>query len=415
VLFADTTASDVDAPKGSEADSSYGITGNWWGARDALAKSHVYVGGYLIFDAAKALSGSDTRRWPLLYLLDLHLTIDADALGLKGGMFYLDFQSHHQTDSADAAVQDTQRYDNIAAPNFVQIAQLWYKQVLGDWRIKVGKIDANIDAAVLDGPAIDAFSLMEHGTDFLHSAAAFPPAIVAMNTYPIPLPGAEIFYGKDQGFYAGAGAFYSTNDHQNFLVFSGHPESVEFTNGGAFIIAETGYRWSLNGLAGHGGLGGWVLSGDVPFTLVNDKVGNFSDTSGGYAFIDQSLFHEESKNAPTRDIGFFLNGGITNKWHTSVPGSIAGGIAAAGFVPGRPDDTFGLMGTWAKLTADSSDVKAGEILTEGVSGFESSVEVFYKLHVANGFDLKPDFQYILSPAALHPDAAIITLRAEVTF
>ena len=132
-IGAPTTAA-TDPAATPDADvPEYGITGNWGGLRDQLAKQHVYVGGRVDLDVSKVLRGG-TGRAALAGVVPAGHQRDGGHRPRvwPEGMVYLDLQSHDQSRNGDAAVGDIQGFDNIGSPRFVQISQLWYKQEFAD-------------------------------------------------------------------------------------------------------------------------------------------------------------------------------------------------------------------------------------------------------------------------------------------
>jgi porin len=397
-------AADTGAQQTPPPQSSYGITGNWFGLREKLANSHVYFGGYVYFDLSRNIRGGlDTDAWATSYLLDLHVVTDMEkTLGWTGGTAFLDFQSHDQSQNHDALVGDIQGFDNLVGPRFAQIAQLWYKQAIGDFTLKIGRIDANIDAAKPGANAYDGFSIIEHGLDFLQSAAAYSPPIVPMATYPNPSPGVELFYHQS-GFYAGAGAFYA-NSSDTFLNFSGHPETVQIPHGGMFFIGEAGSRWTMNlaglgeNLPGHAAVGGWYHNGTFPLL---SGTGTQTGAGGGYLFVDQSLMNFTGQD----DLGFFFVGGLSNKENLPMDQNLAFGLTARPLARYRPKDLMGVMTSWVHLPAQPGLQHP----------FEMASEIFYKVQITDWASIKPSFAYIANPSGKHPDAAVLTVRAEVDF
>ena len=192
------------------------------GPPDQLANQGLTIGGYVQLDTSKTLSGGlDTDSIPTRYLLDLNITYAPPSL--PNTSFFLDFESHDGPNASTTSVGDIQGFDNLDAlhlhPN---LPCFWYQQYLFNrsLRLKLGKIDANND-----------FSVIEHGQQFLHSAAASALSNTPMVTYPDPAPDARTLLHPPTHLYAGGSAFYS-NSHQTFLDFAGHPEKIELTDGG---------------------------------------------------------------------------------------------------------------------------------------------------------------------------------------
>src|SRR4051794_33857511 len=79
----DTPGAPVDQKPTAPAPTSYGMTGDWYGMRSSLEAAHLTFGGLFLLDIAKNLRGGlDTDSWPYRYLLDLHVVVDANAMGL---------------------------------------------------------------------------------------------------------------------------------------------------------------------------------------------------------------------------------------------------------------------------------------------------------------------------------------------
>jgi porin len=386
---------------------SYGITGNWWGLRDTLAQAHIFVGGSLLFDTTKFVSGGwNSTSWEANYLLDLHLLAQLPWTPESPGTLYLDFQNHDQTVPPASFIGDAQGRDNITAPPFTQISQAWYRQTWGkDARLKIGKIDANTDATVDGTPSNDAFSLIEHGLDFIHSATSYPVAMATLPSYPEGAPGVELFLGSD--FYLGLGAFYS-NAHQTFLNLSGHPQDLQPSAGGMFLIAEGGARWSYHDLPGHAGIGTWYHSGNFPLVAADSPAPTKQGNKGGYLFFDQSLFHDSAEGQPERDVGIFALAGLSDKETNFISASVAGGVTFSGFVPTRPDDAIGLMIAWAHLNQLASS-------PAGTKSFEVATEAYYKCQLTPWASIKPAFQYITHSQADQQDMMLFVVRVEVDF
>ena len=47
--------------------------------------------------------------------------------------------------------------------------------------------------------------------------------------------------------------------------------------------------------------------------------------------------------------------------------------------------------------------------------FELALEAYYKIQLTDWAAIKPDFQYIVSPSGMVPDAAVLTVRVEIDF
>jgi porin len=394
----------LDQPPAPSPPHQY-PTGDWWGLRTTLANNGLALGGYVQLDVTKNLrGGADTDKTPTRYLLDLNATYDA-AKFLPDATLFLDFQSHDGPNGSKT-VGDIQGFDNMDAPHFVQIEELWYQQLLFDkqLRIKAGKIDINTSD----------FSIFDHGKEFLASAATYAVTNYPIITYPDPAPGVEFFYNpampKDSPHapYVGFGAFYS-NSHQTVLDIVGHPERVELTDGGSYLITELGDRWILHAnntdLPGHAAIGGWYHTGE--FKELTNPTTEIRGTPGAYLFADQTLYATApSQSHPKQDLGAFFSAGYTDFRTIPIQQNVAAGISATGFIPSRPNDIVGLFASWSHLSPTTTPTPHDS---------ETAIETFYKLQLTPWASLKPDLQYIISPSGKYPDALAFTLRAEIDF
>jgi porin len=371
-----------------------GATGEWGGVRSRLEDKGLTFAGTLLVDGSHVLRGGiDTERTFVRYYLDLNATLDLEkAAGWKGATAFFDFASHHGADGSAKGAGDFISFDNIEDPQYVQVAQLWFQQVIDEKvRMKVGKIDALVD-----------FSAMEHATYFLSSAALYAPAMFPMPTGAHDAAGGELFLEQKDGPYVGGGAFYD-NRHNRVMVLEGHPEDGSMADGGTFLIGEAGLHYRFLELQGHAAVGGWYHSGG--FGRINEAGSSARGAYGVYAFIDQTLWEEaEVAGHAAREIGGFLQAGWTDARDSAVDGSFTGGLSAKGFVPGRADDVVGALAAYVHLPQKTLREER-----------EMAFELFYHCQLLPFVALKPDFQYIVSPTGTYPDAAVVTLRLQIDF
>jgi carbohydrate-selective porin OprB len=114
------------------------------------------------------------------------------------------------------------------------------------------------------------------------------------------------------------------------------------------------------------------------------------------------LWHSEDD--AVREVGVFLDGGVTNGDVSPIREQFGGGVAVTGLVPGRREDLMGFGATWAK-PGDQG----------GRFGFEMAWEWFYKVQITSWASTKLDVQYIRHPGAELGDALVTTMRVEVDF
>jgi porin len=385
---------DVPAPVDPPAETpTYGSTGDWGGARTTLADKGLSLAGYVSLDVSKNLRGGlDTQATACRYVLDLSATFNPEPLyHWQGAAFFLELQSHDGPNGTANLTGDLLGFDNTDASHFLQIYQLWYEQKFADdqLRAKVGKIDAATE-----------FSVMPHGMDFLNSTMAYSVSMFTLPTYPDPAPGALLFWQPNEHVYVGGGLFY-TNACECFLDFVGHPQKSRATTSGLFLIAEAGLRWELaSQLPGTVGIGAWRHTGD--FEPLNGGA-DIAGTNGLYVFADQTLWYNDDTGG--RDVGVFLEGGLTDPAVNAISRQFGGGLTLTGLLPFRPDDVTGMGAAWAQ-SGDQSPLRFNHELT---------CEWFYKCRLASWASAKLDVQYIRHPGADLEDALVTTIRLQVDF
>jgi porin len=387
----------LDAPTDEPSFSPsapFGVTGDWGGARTALARRGLSLAGVVLLDISQNFHGGlDTGSTPVHCLLSLNATLETEPLlHWPGGTAYLEFLSHDGPAASATLTGDTMGFDNADALSFVQFYQLWYQQLLLDdkLRVKIGKMDANND-----------FSVAEHSREFLNSTMAYSIAMFTLPTYPDAAPGAALFFNVTDTFYVGGGVFYS-NRSDTFLDIAGSPSQSRGSAGGMFGIGEVGYHWKFADLPGHAGVGGWTHTGT--FAAVNGGPQVYKGTSGYYGFADQTLWVNESGQGP-REAGLFANFGSANENVSAVANQAAAGITAIGLFPTRPADVTGLGAAWIGL---------GNLPATPHSA-EWSIEVFHKCVLTPWASIKTDLQYIHEPSGSLPDALVGTVRVQVDF
>jgi porin len=159
-------------------------------------------------------------------------------------------------------------------------------------------------------------------------------------------------------------------------------------------------EWKLGeGLPGKVGVGAWRHTGEFEPQAGGEKIGG---ASGLYFAADQTLWHNEE--AGVRDVGMFLEGGISQGDVSPISEQYGGGATVKGLVPGREEDVMGFGAAWAKPGDQGTRY-----------GFEMAWEWFYKVQITSWASTKLDVQYVRHPGAEYGDALVTTLRVQVDF
>jgi porin len=391
--LASTQSPGTESASTQPTNSSYGITGNWFGARDELSNDGLTFTGSIDYDYSKNFQGGiSTADYASRELTNLNFTLTSDQkLGWIGGTFFINLQDHEGTDGSKKLVGDIQGFDNQDGPRAVQFAQLWFQQVFADntLRLKVGRVDANTE-----------FAYVTAGSAFLNSSFGYSAAIFAFPTYPDPAPSINLFWTPDPHFTIGAG-IYDSNRDQRALILNGDPYIVDPSSGGVFSIVEADYKWTVGSsqLPGRAGFGAYYHNGQ--FNQFGS--GTQNGAGGVYALAEQQVWQSSSESS--ENIAIFIQGATADPHVSNINNQIGGGFAWTGPIPTRPTDIFGVAASNAGLSGDA-----------GFSAnYELAIEGFYRVLLTPWLFIQPDLQYIINPGGIHPDALVGTVRVELDF
>ncbi len=362
-----------------------------------MANDGLTFAGTIDYDYSKNfMGGLSTANDASRELLNLNATFTTDQLlHWHGGTFFINLQDHEGSDGSKSLTGDAQLFDNQDGPRNIQISELWYQQLLlnDQFRMKVGRIDANTE-----------FSTVTNASEFLNSSYGASPAILGMPTYPDNALGANLFWTPSAHFYLGAGAYYSNRSDQ-FLILSGHPNTVDPTSGGIFSILELGTKWNLSNsqLAGRLAVGGYDHTGQFKRFNGQPQTG----AAGMYATFDQTLW-QSSDPASNRSVGTFAQFSLADSHVALMDQQIGTGLQWIGSLPlnSRSTDVAGVGPTWVRFSNESPTIDSYELAIEG----------FYKCRLTPWFNVQPDLQFIINPGGTgKSNALVMTLRAELDF
>jgi porin len=394
-----------DAEATSLAERTH-LTGDWGGARSWLEQHGITPTLTLLTDSSVVLDGGvDRGDFLVRSLFDAEVEIDGERLfGLTDSRFFADLQVQNGRDGSQDT-GDLQVYSNIDGPDRVQLAKLWYEQLLADdvLRVKLGKADTNTD-----------FAYVEHGFRLIHSSFGFAPTILGFPTYPDPSFGAAAFVTPPGGFYAGAG-IYDGATQAGVPTGPRGPRTVFGSPSDVFVVAETGLRHHEGDgeLAGRVGAGVFHHSGD----FVRGNGTATSSATGYFLVADQLLWRPEAtgqrgpneRGPNERGIGAFVQYGYADPDVSLIEHYAGIGATWTGPFASRPDDACGFGVAWALFRDLVGDGARG--------GGEVAIELFYTLQLTPWLRLKPDLQYIHDPSGdpTIADALVATLRVGIDF
>jgi porin len=383
------------APEEAATRSEAAATGNWFGVRDRLAGRGVEISLIVQGDPSTNLTGGLRQGTAVRVPLQGALDIDTERLlGWRGGHVHADLQALEGRNGTEDLVGDLQGFDNVDSERFHQLSELWLEQRLlgGRLRLKLGKADANAD-----------FARVEASGEFLNSSAGYSPTIQGFPSYPDPAMSVSLFAEATRWLSLGAGVYdgathegcHGRTGNRGLATFFGAPDAL-------FYVGEAGMRYSLRGRPGRLSAGAWRHTGTFEGFAGTTRSG----TSGYFAVFEQRLLQEPGDESQGLDL--FAQLGTSDARFAEIDRHVSLGLSATGALPGRGQDTAGLMLTSVTLSPLCASA--------GASRRESVLEIFYGLSLRPWLVVKPDIQYILNPGAGGArDAVVGTLRVTVAF
>nr|WP_210336452.1 carbohydrate porin [Rhodomicrobium vannielii] len=139
-----------------------------------------------------------------------------------------------------------------------------------------------------------------------------------------------------------------------------------------------------------------------------------------YGVIDQQIYAHPKE--PEKGVSIFVRVAGAPTERNLVDFYIDGGVFLSGFVPDRPDDTFGAGIAYAQVSNDA--IVGDTVISYAVDpnylvrNFEAMVEVFYKYQVVSGFYIQPDLQYMWNPGGNvtgNSDALYGAVRVSISY
>lgn len=411
--------------------SSLGKYGDPAGIRAFLDAKGIDYSFTYIGDLLGNVSGGVKRGATYEGQLNGQLDIDLEKLGgLKGAALHANFYQIHGRGLTGNNTMDPFTTSSIEAYPTTRLYEAWYEQKLDDGKIfvRIGQLAADTE-----------FFISQTATLFVNSSFAFP-AILANDlpdggpAYPLATPGARIkvtptdnltlFAAVFNGDPAGPFIPGVNNPLAQIRDFSGTNFRVEDP---PLLFTESQYVYDLGkdkkGLPGTVKIGYLHHFGQFAATGVS-----FTENLRGddvvYAIIDQTIYREPGA-AGQQGAAMFLRASGAPSDRNLIDLYIDGGITYQGLIAGRPDDTIGISGAYARISPAVAFQDRISGAAPLVRDYQGLIEATYQYVVRPGFSLQPDFQYIFHPGAhdvADPidglsirDAAVFGLRATVHY
>lgn len=381
-------------------EASYGISGNPGAVNIQVGtgelgnilqipkSSGIRLGGLWMGDYNALLSGMTHHgRWTGNSALIIDLSIDLKkAIGWKGAFIGSEFlQFNGQPTNFDAGV--VQGYNSLPGSpplNRSELYQLWIRQEFFDNKVslRIGKTVPtyhfnNVSKPVpTDNPAISIPSV----SGLIYTPIFVNPTLDgAIGGFYNSVYGAVATIAPVKQAYFNLG-FFDGNLARGVQTGLKGPHF----NGYYFSIAEAGYGWTAS-KPGIVAIGGWYQSGRLESGTQTQ-----TGTGGIYAFGSQALWIKESRTVSKGNISGFFQFGWNQSRTLPMNLSLGGGLTGFALVPKRPNDSFGMGFSWARLNPHTFS-RYSELM----------LQLYYQAQVYSSIYFQPVLSYIPNPGA-HP-------------
>lgn len=410
--------------------------GDPFGSRAVLAGIGITGGVNYIGEVLGNASGGVKRGAIYEGRLELYGDIDFDKLaGWKGLTFHANAYQIHGQGLTTNNVQNLFPVSYIEATPATRLFEAWFEQqIIADkLSVRFGQLAADSEFVTSDTAAQFINGTFGWPTSFATSLPSGGPA------YPLATPGVRVMFAPTSATTIRAAVFNGdpAGPHCNGDPQRCNDNGVDFRLRDApFAIAEAQFKYNQDkgssALPGVVKVGGWKHFGafnDQRFDATGLSLANglndprrHRGNTALYAMIDQHILTVGTG----RLVHAFARITASPDDRNSVDLYLDGGLKFAGFVSGRPDDTFGAAIAYARISdaargLDRDNVALGN--QSIVRNYEAMIELSYTAQIVPGWTVQPDFQYIWHPGA-HvddgtgkpiADAAVLGLRTTVNY
>jgi len=397
------------------------LTGNWGGLRDQWQQAGVAF--YLNYTSEPMwnVQGGERRGGTYTQNLGLDLHFDlAKLFGVPATTFLVKL-AKRDGDSVSAEYVAPSEGGNIFPVQQIYGGQTWH---LVNVQLNTRLLDDRLDLAYGRIVANDDFLRSPLYCQFLNNAICGSPKAVffenpfAFSAYPSAQWGLRARYDTPDRRWTLQAAVYDADinlqgGNPAAPAHNAHGDSWGFGANGVVLAGELQYhhlRDSKTGRPGTYKLGGFWMNGDYQDLSRNDNA-----TVNGNAMLwllaDQRLYRPE----PGSERGLSALGA----WIYSLEDKanfldqqVSLGLVYQGLIPGRDQDTTGLLFTKGWVTDQQHPARrAAGLATQHA---ETVLELNYKIVLGHGISLQPDLQYIIDPAGTGEIDDAFLLGAQVT-
>lgn len=406
------------------------LLGQWGGVRSTLSEHGFDFTVQYLGEIAGNVSGGGRRGTVYNGLVNLAGDVDFEkVVGWSGGALHAAMLYPHGKSLTDKYVNDLFVLSNLDATDDVKLFELWLEQSFAD-----GKFSMRLGQMAVD----QEFAYTDQGALFNNSAFGWFPIVGATApVYPQGAPGIRIKWQPTETIYFQAAVVDGDVNPTDAAGKETNPHGVKFRlDEGAFLVAETGYSWTLAGDTKPGTvkLGGWFHTAATGHQRLDDtglsladplSSGNpesLSENWGLYLGAEQVLWKENPDDKKSEQgLGIFGRAGYAPGDRNQIGLYLEGGVTRTGLLPGRDEDVCGVGIACGRLShaarALGADGNFFNATNDPLPDYEMVIEAEYQIQVSPGFAVQPGMQYIAHPggSSAIKDALVISLRTIIEF
>lgn len=387
VLFSAAASVSADEPAAGSWLKSWveqpQLTGNWFGARDALSSWGITPSIRYATDLMASVAGGQQRGKAYAGQLAAELTADMEKLaGLRGLTFDVSMDWASGTDlSADIGNAFTVA-EYFEGRNIVRLYNLYLQQSLLDGRLDLKAGRFSVGADFLSSPADMSF-VNEALNPIVLAVQKNVPGVTAD---PNATWGGRVVARPTGSFTLAAGAFYS-DPTLDQLTANGTEFGIS-ASAGYFVVGEVTYRLNLEkgdtGLPGRYRVGGYHDSNQYA-SLTNParrQTGNY-----GVFLLGEQMVYREGGVGSARGLSVF--GGFIyapQERINPVPWFASAGASYRGLVRGRDKDAAAFALYYGGFSRDLPG-----------QTYELVLEWTYAIALSRWLTVQPDIQYVINP------------------
>lgn len=398
-LTAEETCCKNGPCENKQAETNYGLTGDWSGYRSKLKDRGLELTANYTGEIFGNPTGGKKHGVVFDGLLKLALDINLEkTAGITDATFRVSGLYPHGTSGSLRNVGDVSLFSNLDTFDSYRLVDLWVEQKLSE-----GKLSLRVGQMRVD----DEFGVTDSAALFINSTfgAPNPPSTpMPLGSYPLGALGVRFRFEPVEGFYGLLG------------IYDGNPSAGDFgghakrhgtdwalrSSEGALYAGELGLQRSTGTYPGAIRIGFLHHTMDFQDVRSNSPDTVHNSSTSTYYVIDQT-FWRSSKDSK-RGASVFVRGTFAERKTATMSTTTQLGAVYTG-----------LLGTEDKLGV----ALARNTFSPGQTSFgsESLAELSYQIPVTSFMRVQPDVQYIARPGSTnqYQNAWVLGVRAVLDF